>query len=202
MKKLTPLALILMLLLASCSHALYKNKYDWVKVDRQNAIVDSTQESFSNLNNVQFRKNEQEGKAIAEKVSGDIETEEVSTPSPRLDTSGTSKKERKEPNAKVDNNKSSKIPAIQQEPISINIAKPSPGLRNSRLTTEDKGYILGGIAVVLLLVVIVAVGPGKVIPILIAVGGIFMAVLSVVAIILFIYAICWFFGQFIFMMDH
>lgn len=50
MKKLTPLALIIILLMTSCSQALYKNKYDWVKVEPKpkSTVVTKTESEFAN----------------------------------------------------------------------------------------------------------------------------------------------------------
>lgn len=56
------------------------------------------------------------------------------------------------------------------------------------LSTEEKGYIAGGVGIIALLMLMTAVGPGAFIPAILIAVNVFLAIMSVVAAVLLIYA--------------
>lgn len=206
MKKFILPVLIVVTMLTSCSQALYKNKYDWVKVDRNESpsIVDPTRNTVNTLKEIPTALNEKTGPPVTDILVDRLVVDDLSiTPLIPADTSGKQKKERKDEQAQKTKKQSPKVGAIQQKPLEINFSKRSSGpSRSSGMSTEEKGYIAAGIGLVLLLILIVALGPATVLPVIYLVVRGFLAIMSIVAIVMMIYGICWFFGQFIFMMDH
>lgn len=206
MKKLIIPAMLSIVLLTSCSQALYKSKYDWVKVDPASSCTlrDSLHKKIKSLPL-------DPATLIAGTVTDvivavrDTTTAAPAIISPPLETvvpltSGAD-------DGPAKHTSIADGPSVHPVPGEIQHREEDyrtrTGIRkNRRYGDVDWGTLAwsaGGLAILGLLLYF---SSNPFVQALLIIAEIIMCILSIAAIGLMIYGICWFLGQFIFMMDN
>ncbi|HTF06415.1 MAG TPA: hypothetical protein VK826_20425 [Bacteroidia bacterium] len=216
MKKLIFPALLSILLLTSCSQALYKSKYDWVKVDPAPKQMknDSLRDPPRRTKSAPARPVEIAKSAITEFIET---VKDTTTPAPGSHPDapaviGVSEKKSapdkiSDEEETVGNAVTGKGSAAPNQESGVGQHAGSDHKHAARKTTSDLtgeewGYIGAGAGVLVLLLLMAIFGAAPVIAAIVIIVEIFLAVMSIVAIGLMIYGIFWFFGHFIFMFDN
>lgn len=200
MKKIILPALISVVLLSSCSQALYKNSYDWVKVNRTETTIEKSNNAFQSsivesgveiASDTAITEEKSSSPNSVSDVAAAIEIGNVPT-----DTLSKTKR-----NSEV--NKTQKEKRVNDGYLTINL-QPKLSRANgwNELCTEDKGYIIAGICIVLLLILMAVFGPAAFIKGFLILYILVKAVASVVGAVLLIGGIYLLFKGFITMMDH
>ncbi len=201
MKKFILPALLSIVLLSSCSPALYKNSYDWVKVNRTESTIDRESNNplqsaliepdALNANDTLITKK----KESSRNSDSDIATVEEIRNVPS-DTLAKTKRNSEEKQTQMKKR-------VNDGYLTINIQPEfSRGNRSGNLSNEEIGYIWAAVGIVVLLILMAAIGPGQFVNAILLIYFLTEAIVTIVGVIMLLCGIYLLFKGFLTMMDH